>query len=154
MENIIIQLGFFLFLLLLGYLAGSYAEKKHYKSIREREEKFISLPAVTIKKGFNENKKIISSKLVTGSVVISLDYFKKILAILRNIVGGNVSSYETLIDRGRREAILRMKESFPDADIIVNTRIETSSISKRSNSKNSIGSVEVFAYGTAIKYGA
>ena len=44
--------------------------------------------------------------------------------------GGRVSAYETLVDRARREAILRMKEEAKGADIILNMRLETSSISK------------------------
>jgi len=67
---------------------------------------------------------------------------------LINIFGGRVSSYESLLDRGRREAILRMKESAKGASEIVNVRIETSSISKNDN--RGIGSIEVYAYGTAI----
>ncbi|MDF3037266.1 MAG: hypothetical protein K0S28_2540, partial [Paucimonas sp.] len=66
------------------------------------------------------------------------------------IVGGPVQSYETLLDRARREAILRMKESCPDADQIINLRIETSSISE--GAKNTVSSVEVLAYGTAVYY--
>jgi hypothetical protein len=56
--------------------------------------------------------------------------------------------YETLLDRARREAVLRLKESCPGAVQIINLRIETSSISK--GSKNQIGCVEVLAYATAI----
>ena len=91
---------------------------------------------------------MVNAELVLGSVVISVDYFKRILAALRNIFGGPVQSYETLVDRARREAVLRMKESCINADQIINLRIETSSISK--GGRNTIGSVEVLAYGTAI----
>jgi uncharacterized protein YbjQ (UPF0145 family) len=48
---------------------------------------------------------------VSGSVVVSVDYFKRFLAGLRTLVGGRVTSYETLLDRARREAILRCKET-------------------------------------------
>ncbi len=85
-----------------------------------------------------------------GSNPLSVDYFKRVLAALRNIFGGNVQSFETLLDRARREAILRLKESCSDADEIINLRIETSSISKGGDNK--IGCVEVLAYGTAIYY--
>ena len=68
--------------------------------------------------------------LVNGSMVVSIDYFKRIFAKLRNFFGGNVQSYETLIDRARSEAVLRMKESCPDADMIINLRLATSSITK------------------------
>jgi uncharacterized protein YbjQ (UPF0145 family) len=142
----------FFTLLATGFFIGRFAESSHLKSIRERESVYSKLPAVTIKNCLDPEKTVAGSYLVSGSVVISIDYFKRVLANLRNIFGGNVRSYETLIDRGRREAILRLKESAPTADIIMNLRIETSSIGRSANEKNSIGSIEVLAYGTAVKY--
>ncbi len=136
-------------LIALGYFAGSRAEKKHYRSINKREEEFLYMPAVTLKNVTNQGE-IAQSKLVTGSVVISVDYFKRILAGLRAIVGGRIQSYETLLDRARREAVLRMKEKVRSADMILNLRIETSSISKGRRQK-SVGTVEALAYGTAIR---
>ena len=84
-------------------------------------------------------------------MVISYDYFKRFLAGLRLIFGGEVKSYVGLIDRGRREAVLRMREKHPDADLIINLRTETSSISKGGR-RRGMGTVEVVAYGTAIWY--
>ncbi|MEE8423626.1 MAG: heavy metal-binding domain-containing protein [Thermodesulfobacteriota bacterium] len=144
-----IDLIIFISLIALGYFAGSRAEKQHYRSINKREEEFLYMPALTLKNVTNQGE-IAQSKLVTGSVVISVDYFKRILAGLRAIVGGRVKSYETLLDRARREAVLRMKEQVRSADMILNLRIETSSISKGRRRK-SVGTVEVLAYGTAIK---
>jgi uncharacterized protein YbjQ (UPF0145 family) len=86
--------------------------------------------------------------MVFGSVVISVDYFKRVFSALINVFGGDLKPYETLLDRARREAVLRLVESCPDADEIINLRIETSSISK--GAKNQVGCVEVVAYGTAI----
>jgi len=88
---------------------------------------------------------------VTGSVVISIDYFKKAASALRALVGGPVKSYETLLDRAKREAILRLKESCPGADEIVNLRLETMPLA--GSQRNQVTSVEVLAYGTAIYYG-
>ncbi len=144
-----IDLIIFISLIALGYFAGSRAEKQHYRSINKREEEFLYMPAVTLKNVTNQGE-IAQSKLVTGSVVISVDYFKRILAGLRAIVGGRMQSYETLLDRARREAVLRMKEQVRSADMILNLRIETSSISKGRRQK-SVGTVEALAYGTAIR---
>ena len=142
----------FFVLMTLGYFSGSYAERRHYKSIRKREDFYLDLPAVTIKDALDSSREVDSTRLVSGNTVVSIDYFKRFLAALRNIFGGRVKSFETLVDRGRREAILRMKEQMPDADIILNMRIETSVIGRSANKKNSLGSIEVMAYGTAIKY--
>ena len=133
----------------LGYFFGRYAENKHYKSILEREGKFRKLPTANWKIPLPMQGNIVEARLVTGSVVISIDYFKRLLAGLRNVFGGRVRSYETLVDRARREAILRMKEQCPHASQIINVRIETSSISQNAK-KGTIGSVEALAYGTAL----
>ena len=144
------QLFLFIILVALGYTAGTIAERKHYRSIEARERSFLNLPAVTIKNTSFKEKEVEKACLVAGNAVISLDYFKRILAGLRNIFGGEVISYVTLIDRARREAILRMKEEAGRADIILNLRIETSSIGQTANKRNTVGSIEAIAYGTAI----
>lgn len=148
----LLQLGVFLVLLVVGYSAGRYAERKHYSSIISREKELVRLPAVTLKALAGETRPVEEIRLVSGSVVVSIDYFKRFLSALQFLFGGNVTAYETLLDRGRREAVLRMKSEMPDADIIVGSRIETSTIGSSANAKNSLGSIEVLAYGTAIKY--
>ncbi len=144
-----VELAILIGLIAVGYFAGSAAERHHYRSIAEREEAFLHLPAITFKSSETLGD-VAESRLVTGCAVISVDYFKRILAGLRALVGGRVKSYESLIDRARREAVLRMKEADPTADIIVNTRIETSSISKGPTNRESVGTIEALAYGTAI----
>jgi uncharacterized protein YbjQ (UPF0145 family) len=148
MEQLIILIG----LIGLGYVAGSIVETRHYHSIKSRERQLLKLPAVTVRNVIEEGAEIESVEIVQGSAVISVDYFKRILAGLRNLFGGQVKSYGSLVDRARREATLRMKENALDADIVLNTRIETAAIGRNANRRKSIGSIEAIAYGTAIRY--
>jgi len=141
------QLIFVAILIILGYIFGRIAEKKHFDSIRKREARWQALPTIMLKNPLDPEH-IRDYRLVNGNVVIAVDYFKRFVASLINLFGGRITSYESLLDRARREAILRMKEDAHDADEIINIRIETSSISK--NAQRNIGSVEVLAYGTAI----
>ncbi len=149
MESLI-NMVILLFLLTLGYFSGRILESRHYKSIEAREHDLLPLPAVTLKNALDPTRDIRSAQLVAGNAVISVDYFKRFLSGLRNIFGGRVTAYETLVDRARREAILRMKAEAPKADIILNMRVQTSSISK--GKKDAVGTVEALAYGTAIRY--
>ena len=145
----------FLFLLSLGWSIGTIVEKKHYERINELEKEFVNLPVITAKNIELKDKQVEKSCLVQGSVVISLDYFKRVLAGLRNIFGGRIKSYETLIDRARREALLRLKQQAKilGADSVVNLRFETSAIGQTTSGKNqNIGCFEVLAYGTALKF--
>jgi len=136
-------------LLALGYLFGQSREKSHYRSIIKRESQLSSIPVIA-SKILPDEFLPCQTELVSGNVVISVDYFKKFVAGLRSIVGGRMASYESLIDRARREAVLRMKQDAKrlHADYVFNIKMETSSISK--GRENSIGSVEVLAYGTAV----
>ena len=144
------ELIIILVLVVLGYLFGRIAEQRHYKSIDERENNTMTFLMVSMKT-VPADYRVHECMLVSGSVVISLDYFKRIFAALKTIFGGRITSYETLIDRARREAILRMKEQAMahNATMVYNVRLETSSISK--NERQSVGSVEVIAYGTALR---
>jgi uncharacterized protein YbjQ (UPF0145 family) len=95
-----------------------------------------------------------AAQLVTGSVVISSDYFKTMIAGFINLVGGRVVVYESLLERARREAILRMKEEAIawGATQIVNVRMESATIGGGNNSsQQGIVSIEIIAYGTGIR---
>ena len=139
-------------MLIIASITGSIAEKRHYKSIKEREIDLLTLPAVNVSKNvLLADKRVQSSYVVTGCAVIGSDGFKDFISSFRILFGGRMISYESLIDRARREAILRMKESAIDADIIINTRLETS-MSDETRQRNETAKVAVIAYGTAITY--
>jgi uncharacterized protein YbjQ (UPF0145 family) len=137
-------------LLVLGYAFGTAAERRHLRSIRAREESMRTVMIFSARVP-PDLARARAVRLVTGSVCISVDYFKSFVAGLRGLVGGRLTSYEGLIDRARREAILRMKQ---DAEAhlgpckIFNVKLETASISK--GLRGTLGTVEVLAYGTAV----
>jgi uncharacterized protein YbjQ (UPF0145 family) len=144
------QIGFFLLLLVGGYLFGRLAERRHYRSIIQREATFRRIPVFATRYLPEDTPTDTRTALVTGSVVISVDYFKRFLAGLRMLVGGRLKSYESLIDRARREAVLRMQDQarIKGAKSVFNVKFETMSISK--GAQKTVGSVEVLAYGTAV----
>ena len=101
----------FLSLVVVGYVAGSIAEKRHFASIRKREAELKDVLTFSARmpppRDMNRD-----SVFVQGNVVISVDYFKRLSAGLRSLLGGRVGAYESLVDRARREAVLRMKPIF------------------------------------------
>ena len=148
----IIQIGVPLVLLLVGYGVGHILETKHYKSIRLREKRLarlVAVPARTLP-GIEQATQVT---LVQGAVVVSVDYFKRFAAGLRNIFGGRVRAYESIIDRGRREAMLRMKEQAEGlgCNAVIRVRLETSRLaSSRADGKGTAG-IEILAYGTGLR---
>lgn len=140
-----------LFLIILTFITGSIIEKRHFKKIIKREKALIKKPIISYGKKFKGiNKKIKKVELVTGEVVISGDYFKNFAAGLKNFFGGRLTTFESILDRGRREAVLRMREKAKGSSIIVNTRIE--SVMLNNFYSQSVPQCAIIAYGTAITY--
>jgi len=135
----------------LTYFTGSWVERRHYKTIRNREARWRRLPAISFRR-VPPSWEVLESGLVSGSVVISVDYFKRFLAGLRALVGGRIKSYESLLDRARREALLRLKKEAMDRGYhaVLNVRLETSRIANARGDQRTAG-VEVLAFGTGLK---
>lgn len=141
--------------LLVGLLVSTYAignaiERRHYQSIRARERRWQRLPALTLR-SVPPGWEVTGSALLTGHVVISVDYFKRFLAGLRALVGGRIGAYESLLDRARREALLRLKRAALDGGYhaVLNVRLETSRMANSTRSEGVAG-LEVLAFGTGL----
>lgn len=149
MESEVIQLILVFLFIVLGFFIGKAKERSHYRRIRVREKGFLDKPAITSKLP-QPGREVASTDLAIGSVVVSIDYYKRFLSGFRRLFGGELKSYSPLLDRGKREAILRMKESVQGADEYICCRLETSTIS--SGKGKAVGTVELIAYSTAITY--
>lgn len=140
-----------LVLLVLAYFTGTIIERRHFAQILKAEEDSKEL-VVTTFETFPADWQVQDFRLVTGNVVISLDYFKRFIALIRAFFGGRIIVYEPLMDRARREAIIRMKAEAKKRgyDAVVNVRLETSRIANSVGDEGTAG-VEVLAFGTALK---
>jgi uncharacterized protein YbjQ (UPF0145 family) len=150
--ELLIQLAFVAALLLVGLLFGRASEKRHFRSIEQREQELRDILIFSERRP-PADRIYRDAALVTGSVVIAEDYFKRTAASLRSFFGGPLTVYESLMDRGRREAILRMKEEARrrGATLIFNVRFETSSLAADGSGGGSVMfSAEFIAYGTAL----
>ncbi len=138
-------------MLLGAWISGGIIERRHLKNLLLLESGSRHMLAVTIE-DLPPDWHVESGELVMGNVVISLDYFKRFAAGIKGIFGGNIRAFESLLERARREALIRMKgvAQARGYDTIINVRIETSTMaSARRDGKGTAG-VEILAFGTAI----
>jgi uncharacterized protein YbjQ (UPF0145 family) len=136
--------------ILIGYIIGTLLERNHFASIRAREAKLQGRVFTYNKDTVPPGVDVSQTRLIAGSVVVSVDAFKRLAAKLHSFFGGRLTAYESLMDRARREAILRMREKADaiGATMILGVRLETSAIND-GDPKRTTG-LEMIAYGTAI----
>ena len=149
----LIQLLIPLVLLVGAYFTGTWIEKKHYKELRAREHASRRFLTVTFPYE-PPGEEALDTMMVTGSVVVSVDYFKRFLAGLRMLFGGRITSYEPLLDRARREAIMRMKEEARQKgfNAVINVRLETSRLASSQGNNQGTAAVEILAFGTGVRF--
>ncbi|MHC4820576.1 MAG: YbjQ family protein [Planctomycetota bacterium] len=148
--GLLFQVGAFLFLLGIGYFVGRAREKRHLRQL-DLDEAALSSILVTDIKRLPAGMTASEGTLVAGTTVVALDYFKIIAGQLRNLFGGEVRGFTTLVTRAKREAIVRMLRQAQNmgADAVFNVRIETMTVGGKEQGKP--GGVECLAYGTALK---
>jgi len=151
--SLFVNFGLPLLVLMVAYFIGNWIERKHFRNIQEREEALHGFPVVsfdTMPADWNA----ASSNMVSGSIVISLDYFKRVIAGLRGLIGGRIKTYEPLLERARREALLRMSESAKEQgyNAVFNVRLETSRLANARRDGKGTAGVEMLAFGTAVKF--
>jgi uncharacterized protein YbjQ (UPF0145 family) len=140
-------------LVLVGaWITGGLAQRRHLRKLLLLESGSRDILAITIE-DIPSHWRVESCELVMGNVVISQDYFKRVAASIKGVFGGNIGVFEPLLERARREALIRMKgvAHARGYDTIINVRLETSTLANaRADGKGTAG-VEVLAFGTAIR---
>ena len=91
------------------------------------------------------HKNIVKSLgLVKGNTIRARNVGRDIVAVFKNMVGGEIEEYTKLLGESREQALDRMTAEAEklDANAVVNIRFSTSEIMN--------GAAEIMAYGTAV----
>lgn len=133
-------------LFIVGWFFGARHERQHLASLKLSEQALNHIIVSSERFYVPSMAADSQGELVLGSVVIAQDYFKMVIAKVLSLFGKNLTTYETLLDRARREAIVRMRTQAHAKGFnhIYGVRLEVTNI-------NQMGSmVEAIAYGTAV----
>ncbi len=148
----VIGLVMFLALILLGLIAGGAAERAHFTSLAAREQATRGFLLTQTRRYLDIEPGGPPPQMLMAEVVIASDYLKSFLASLRNLFGGEVKSYQTLLERARREATLRIVEQArrQGYNAICNLRLETADIGGNFTGKGA-AMVAIIASATAYR---
>jgi uncharacterized protein YbjQ (UPF0145 family) len=134
-----------------AWIAGGMLERRHLEGLLLLESGSQDVLAVTIE-DLPPGWEVESCELVMGNVVISQDYFKRVAGSIKGIFGGNIRVFEPLLERARREALIRMKgvAHARGYNTVINVRLETAPLAKSRGDGKGTAGVEILAFGTAI----
>ena len=109
-------------------------------------------PLTTIDGGYRSD--ITSCGVLWAGVVFGPSHWHLLIGWLNNLIGGSIDIFQKVVSAGRAEAMQRLRENAVanGFDDVINVRIDTSDMAPQGG-KGGVRAVEVFAYGTGVKYG-
>ena len=101
---------------------------------------------ILVNTDYISGKELETLSLVKGSTIQSKHIGKDLANSFKTLVGGELTSYNDMMNEARAIATKRMVKEAEElgADAIVNSRYASSAIMQ--------GAAEVIAYGTAVKF--
>lgn len=154
--GLILTFGGIALFLALGYFVGGWTERKHFASLTEREQAHANVLVSQIKTFPGATADGPAPTVLFGEAVIASDYLKTFLAGLRNIFGGEVKSYQTLLDRARRESLQRILEQAQQQgyNAVCNVRFENADVGGNTATKKGAVMAAILASATAYHHSA
>ena len=146
------------FMFIFGALFGGRNLEKRINAVvlRERSsiEHFGKDPLSTLK-GSHIVGGVNNSGLVYSSIVYAPSHWMLLIAWFNNLVGGRVDILQRAVAAARSEAKQLLRERAKEAgwDEVLNVRIDTAEMAPGGRKALVRGAVEIFAYGTGVKYG-
>lgn len=137
--------------LLAAWIIGNLITAHHEESLKRRQEDVAHIRVTNMKTLIDSVAGDRPPALITGEVTMGIDHFRGFLGKLKNIFGGEVRSYQTTLDRARREVVMRLIEEAHKLgyDAVANMRIDFADISGNATRSQKASSVSILGSATA-----
>ena len=137
-------------LLLLGYVYGKSADRAHLLRLQKQLDEMDNMLVTNLKSFPLYVEGGPPPELIISEVVVATDYLKSFLASWRNLFGGEMKSYMSLLVRARLEVLIRLQAEAQQRghNALCNVRFQTADIAGATG-KRSATAVALIAYATA-----
>ncbi len=150
--KLVLQIAIPAVLILIGLFAGRIAERRHLSQLTRREAALRGMMCTNLRSYPGGVGGSGRAEFVATHAVISSDYFKTFIAGLVSIIGGELKTLQTLMDRARREATVRLLEDAKARgfNAVCNIRYDTVDIGAAEQRRNkALVMATIMASGTA-----
>lgn len=139
-----------------AFFAGNWIASRHEADLAARAKAVASIRMTDMKRLIDPVIGPCPPTLMTSEVVIGIDHFRGFLGKLKNIFGGEVRSYQSTLDRARREVIMRLLEQAHahGYNALANLRVDFVDISGNAMMAQKASSVSIIASATAHHAGS
>ena len=109
---------------------------------------------LTNKKNPTFGESVSEAIYIQSNYVLGPGWFNQFIAYYNSMWGGRIHAFDDILTLARQSCLQSLREQAAEGgyDEVINVRLQTARISSLSNQKNQNKFIEIFAYGTAVKY--
>ena len=109
---------------------------------------------LTNKKSPTFGEGVSEAMYVQANYVVGPGWWNQFIGGWHTLIGGKIDSYDDILTIARQNCLQSLREQATEGgyDEVINVRLETARLSALSNQKSQNKFIEIFAYGTAVKY--
>ncbi|MEM9165975.1 MAG: heavy metal-binding domain-containing protein [Planctomycetota bacterium] len=150
--EIFLQCGLPILLIIGAFFIGTLTENNHLKRLGASEASLAGIRVSTIDRAIDFSG-AERGEIVVGECVIATDHFKSFIAKIVKLVGGELKIYRSLMERARRQALVRLMESAREKGYtsVCNIRLQTADVGGSAATARGATMVAVLASGTAYR---
>ena len=145
----------------VGFLVSMlFSRRRHRRMIEEVKTRVAATvdhygrDPLTNKKSPTENREITDSMMVQANYVLGPGWFNQFIAFWHSVFGGKINAFDDVLMLARQECLQSLRDQAAEGgyDEVLNVRLDTARLTLLIANSKANKYVEIFAYGTAIKY--
>lgn len=145
----------------IGFIVSMlFSRRRHRKMIEQVKTRITATvehygrDPLTNKKSPSEDRQITDSMMVQANYVLGPGWFNQFIAFWHSVYGGKINAFDDVLMLARQECLQSLRDQAAEGgyDEVLNVRLDTARLTLLVANSKANKYVEIFAYGTAIKY--
>ncbi len=145
----------------MGFIVSMlFSRRRHRKMIEQVKTRIAATvehygrDPLTNKKSPTEDREISDSMMVQANYVLGPGWFNQFIAFWHSVFGGKINAFDDVLMLARQECLQSLRDQAAEGgyDEVLNVRLDTARLTLLIANAKANKYVEIFAYGTAIKY--
>lgn len=145
----------------VGFIVSMlFSRRRHRKMIEQVKTRIAATvehygrDPLTNKKSPTEDREISDSMMVQANYVLGPGWFNQFIAFWHSVFGGKINAFDDVLMLARQECLQSLRDQAAEGgyDEVLNVRLDTARLTLLIANAKANKYVEIFAYGTAIKY--
>ena len=97
---------------------------------------------------------VLEVKMISANIVVGAGWWNQFVGFWHSVIGGTITNFDDVLMLARQDTMQRLRDqaAAEGYDEVINVRLESARLAALTSGNKGTKAIEIFAYGTAVKY--